>query len=110
MALQVLGTGYAFGVSGATAAGIAEVTNASASVEFQTKVVGKKSDGEIGAALYGKKIGTVEVSGYVNSASVPALGGTITAAGMTGRVFNSSIEASNEDFSKATLSGKAIIP
>lgn len=109
MALQHMGTlPGTFGLSGVSASGIVEVTSARATKRWENRVVGKKSNGDIGAILFTKQMTEVEASGYTNLTGAPPLGGSVSAFGASGTVMQSSIERTNEDFAKATVTGKAL--
>ena len=109
MALGRVGTTTSgVGISSATVAGLDEVTNAAAEVEFKTIVQAKDGQGELKALLVGKKVGTLSADGYVNTFEPPALGGAMTVGGIAGKIVSSSLKATAEDFAKATAMGKAL--
>lgn len=111
MALAKLGSAtWGFGTSGAVAPGIAagDAVGSSIDLEYGTKQEAKDGAGEIKGVLFGKKTVAMEVSGYTDAFEPPALGGDITVRGVTGKAMSSNLDASTEDFAKATVSGKAL--
>ena len=108
MALSTIaGTSAAVGNT-ATAPGSSEVTQSSSEVEFKTIVQAKDGQGELKALLIGKKVATLSATGYVSTFAPPALNGSITVAGLTGKIVSSTLKATAEDFAKATATGKAV--
>lgn len=111
MALTKLGSAtWGFGTSGATAPGIAagDAVGSSIDLEYGTKQEAKDGDGEIKGVLFGKKTVAMEVNGYTDAFAPPVLGGAIIVRGVTGVAMSSNLNASTEDFAKATVSGKAL--
>ena len=108
MALTRKGANYAFGTAGFSVSGIDSLTSVSAGQEYTVNVTAKDTNGEVAAHLYGSEKKNFSAEGYVTGSVAPvALGGAATVAGVSGVVMNSSVQASNEDFAKVTVSGEA---
>ena len=105
MALQRKGADWDFGTIGVTCEGIVEVTGFTCRKEYATQIEGAKSDGEIGALLYGKEKFTIEIEGYAATGDLPAIGGINNLKGISGVVMSNEIIGSNEDFTKCRVSG-----
>jgi hypothetical protein len=111
MSLETIaGTDTDFGTTGASAAGIEEVTQAGVEVEFKTVVPAKNGQGSIKAFLVGKKQANLTAAGYVSSFEPPAPGGAITVGGISGKIVASHLGAQAEDFAKANVTGKGVEP
>ena len=96
---------WQFGIPGVSIDGIEAVTAFTARREYTITVEAKDEDGEIAAVLEGGEKYTIEAEGYTTSATVVALGGSITAMGLNGKVTSSEVVGSNEDFVKVRITG-----
>lgn len=105
MALQRKGQNWDFGALGVSADGIAEVTGFTVRREYTTQIEGKGSDGEIGAFLYGGEKFLITVEGYAESGNLPAIGGSISARGLSGTVMSREITGKNNDFVLVRVEG-----
>jgi hypothetical protein len=107
MALQSF-NGVTGGTSGITVAGISVVTSSSAGQEYGTTSKAKDADGEVKALFFSKGQYVSQVSGYTGSIGAPALGGGIAGVDGSQKIMSSSLQASNQDFAKVTVTGKGI--
>ena len=106
MALQRKGASWDFGIaSGVSCVGIVEVTGYTVRREFGTQVEGVGGDGEIGAFLYGKEKHSIQIEGYANPGDLPAVGGAISAKGLSGWVMSVEQTGSAEDFVRVRVDG-----
>ena len=108
MASAIIGSPIGSIGTDASASGISEAISGSYTEEFGGQAKARNHSGNIAAVYMHKAIGTVTVNGYTNAISCPALGGSCSAGGKDGTVTNASFTASNQDFAKATVTGKYI--
>jgi hypothetical protein len=107
MALQSF-KGKAVGACGVTVAGITNVTNFTDTEEYGNIARAKNCDGDVKAVFMSKGTYSSQVSGYTATIAAPALGGAITGVDGSQRIMSSTLEASNQDFAKVTVTGKGI--
>jgi hypothetical protein len=107
MALQSF-NGETGGTTGITVPGISVVTSSSAGQEYGTTSKAKGADGELKALFFSKGQYVSQISGYTGTIGAPALNAAITGVDGSQKVMSSSLQASNQDFAKVTVTGKGI--
>ena len=112
MALQHIGTSsFTFGFSTApTCTGISEVTSTTEDDEYGGQAQAKDHTGEVKSVFYYKRIKTGTATGYASSIEAPAIGpsNTLAIGSNNYKIVQSSMQASNQDFAKVSVTGKLI--
>jgi hypothetical protein len=109
--LNPSGGTFKFGVdtasNSASAANIIHVISAEATLSYDINALAKDEDGDVVAQALGGQKWDLSLEGYSSSASLPAVGGAMTAGGKTGRITSVTVTASNENFVMVKLTGEA---
>jgi hypothetical protein len=111
MAMRLTGVGGEIGTksAGFSIPGMDELTECSVEESIGNISKAKDGNGDIKAVLVSKSRKTLTASGYSSTLSdAPPLEGSVTGSGFNGKIIESSMEASSEDFSKFSVTAVSI--
>jgi hypothetical protein len=110
---KVFATGkdFEFGVKlstgGSSCAGIDTIVSAELTANFDTNVTAKDEDGDVVAHAFGNKKSSGSIEGYATTdATLPGVGGPMVVRGVSMKIMNVTITASNEDFLMVKVDGE----
>jgi len=94
--------------SGVTVTGLEFITDVSIEESIGTIIKAKDGAGDVKAVLMAKSSKTLTASGYGTATEAPNLGLSVTGTGFTGKVIESSWDATAEDFTKISITAKGL--